>query len=424
MRVLIQEVHQLLHLQVYQNKMRKNKILIFGMVLLVLLLNLNFVLGLGVTPGRSTVNFEPGLERSFDFKIVNSDQQDLKLNIYLKGDEEIINFITLQDEYVNLKYNELEAFSSFKVKLPEEMSPGEHNVDIFVVQTDADPESGSQASLGALAAVSTQLRVNVPYPGKYLEGALNVVGDGSEDMLFSIPVINKGTSDISRAGVQLDIYSSLNKKVASLDSEEIEILGGERKEFIIKWDPAGMTPGPYRAVASIVYDAGVLELEKDFDIGKKYLELQGVEVNDFRLGDIVKMEMLVENYWSEPMVGAFVVVSLLDDRGRVIDDFKTSSYDVDSSTKETILGFWDTSGVSKGVYNATIDLNYAGKEDRYYFKLDVGLNDIKIFGIGHIIAKEGKSSDDSLLLVIAIGVIILILINVLFVVYFMRRRGK
>ena len=48
--------------------------LVFAIVFLV---SLNFVYGLGITPGRTTVNFEPDLRRDVEFEIVNTGDANL-----------------------------------------------------------------------------------------------------------------------------------------------------------------------------------------------------------------------------------------------------------------------------------------------------------------------------------------------------------
>ena len=100
---------------------------------------------------------------------------------------------------------------------------------------------------------------------------------------FVIPIVSKGNLDIARAKAVVDIFTPLNEKVASLTTQEIPVLSGERRELAAKWDTSGVSSGRYRAIATILYDESTLTIEKEFSVGADSLELKNVEVNDFSL---------------------------------------------------------------------------------------------------------------------------------------------
>ena len=392
--------------------------------MVLVLFSMSSVFALGVTPGRTTINFEPGLDRTYTFKIVNSEGKDVNLGLYIKGDDEIINYIKLKDSFVRLSSNDLQAEASFTVNFPKTLTPGHHNLEIVIGEVFNDDIGSSRASVGAVAAVSTQIRVFVPYPGKYIEAALNVLGNGSEEILFTVPVINRGQNDISRIGVQVDIYSDLNKKIDTVDAEEVSLSAGTRDEFKIKWDDRDVLPGKYKAVATIIYDEETIRIESNFDLGEKLLEIQGLEVNDFELGEISKFELLVENKWSEPIYNAYSEIMIYDNGGDIMTKFKSADYNVDSFGKKIMVSFWDTEGVAQGRYLSTLVLNYANEITTKEFEVEIGVDSIRIIGIGHVIAGANKEEPVSVVFWLVLVIVLLLAINILWFLFFRRTLNK
>lgn len=401
--------------------MNKNKIIL--LILFAFLICVSFVSALGITPGRTTLDFNPGAVENVEFKVINSDSTDVELVVLVQGDEELIKSVRLNDELISLKAGDREKASSFSVKMPSDLSPGSHIVEIVVMQLHNNWVGSSEASVGATVAVATQVVVNVPYPGKYVEAGFNIIGDGS-DMTFVVPVVSKGDLDIARIGATIDIYTSLNEKIATINTNEIGLLSGERKELAAEWN-AEVNPGPYRAVATIVYDEEVTNVEKEFNVGDKVLKLEGIEVNDFSLGEIAKFEMLVENMWSEPIQGAYAQMQVFNEEGAVMADFKSASYDIDPLSKKLMVAFWDTEGVRKGSYDSSLTLNYAQSSQRENFKLEVSERDINVVGVGYVISNEGGSDGgNNMISMLVIAVIVLILINLAWFIFFRRKFVK
>ena len=81
----------------------KNKIF-FILAILLIVLTLHNVSSIGITPGRTTLNFEPGLHKEVGFSIINSEHKDIDLMIYVRND--LIENIKLEKEHVSMKASE------------------------------------------------------------------------------------------------------------------------------------------------------------------------------------------------------------------------------------------------------------------------------------------------------------------------------
>jgi len=214
----------------------------------------------------------------------------------------------------------------------------------------------------------------------------------------------------------------LNKKVATLKTNEIELLSKERKEVTALWDVSEVNAGPYRAVATLIYDEDTLKLERNFNVGRKHLSIENVEVNDFTLGDIAKFEILVKNEWSETIGGAYSQMLVRNNKGEVMADFKSPTYDIESLDKTLMTAFWDTEGVRIGTYDASLLLHYEGLTDQQDLQLEINDDSINIIGLGNVISNGGNIfGENQLLVFLVIGVILLILINI---GWFLFLRGK
>ena len=392
------------------------KLLVFFVGILVLM---SYAGALGVTPGRTPVDFQPGLERSISFSVMNSQNEKLNLVVYPEGElKEYVEFGGGKKSLVvDMEKDEAKRDLGYKVKLPDKMEPGVHTADIVILKLPEKGEYG--AYVGATVAVVSELSVLVSTPGKYVEAELNIASLGDE-IGFVIPVSNKGEFNIVSAKAVIDIYSKLNEKVATLNSESIEVKSKERKEIVVKWKP-NVETGPYRAVATLIYDEKTMKFEKEFNVGSSDVELQNVEVRDFRLGQVAKFEMLVENKWSEPVSGAYAQTNIFDKNGRLMADFKSPAYDIPPMTKSLMVSYWDTAGVKEGTYDASIYLRNGKRSSQRDVKMEVKEDEINVIGLGYVISEKksgGEGSGLTTILIIVIGV--LVLLNVLW--FFMLRK--
>ena len=143
-----------------------NKKLMFGIVLFLLVITPN-VLALGITPGRTTINFEPNLHKEVDITIINDEHKDM--NVMLRVEGELSEVITLNRVLLNFNADEDSKTFTYKIDLLKTIEkPGTHEVKIIAMELPKDFEKEG-GYVGATVAVVTQLHIKVPYPGKYAE---------------------------------------------------------------------------------------------------------------------------------------------------------------------------------------------------------------------------------------------------------------
>ena len=325
------------------------------------------VFAFGVSPGRTTLGFESGLSKTVSFEIINSEGKDMDFILSVDGD--LSDYINVSQRKVSIGASESKKVISYDISLPDSLEPGTRTGRIIV--TEIPKESGSALSyVSGTLAVATQLHVNVPFPGKYASASLVVynVAEG-DDIIFVFPIFSKGKFNLSEVRANIDVYNNLNERIGSFNTDSIAIPSGEKKELVYRWEN-DLPVGSYFVKATLIYDEGTSPLEASFNVGSKELELQEIKVNDFSLGQIVKLEMLVENKWSELVKDAFIETKIMDDGEEVVASFRSSAYDIDPLKKTVFTSYWDTAGVAPGSYVAEVIINYIGKESKKNLKFE------------------------------------------------------
>ena len=399
--------------------MKLKKLFLFLLTGIILM---NFVSSLGITPGRTTLNFEPNLQKEVSFSILNSENKDMSVVFMIRG--ELNETVTLNQAYAEFSSTEASKSFTYIVNLPSKIeTPGKYEIEIVALELPKDLEKAG-ATVGATVAVITQLYIQVPYPNKYLDGEVNVLESDSET-IFSILVTNRGKLDIVNARATIDIYTALNEKVATIETNEQSLLSLERKELIARLDHVEINSGKYFAKVNVFYDNEVFEIEKEFLIGEMSLQILEVLVKDFQLGEIAKFNALVENKWSDKISDSYLNIVVYNKEGEIMADFKSPNYDLSGLSKSELVAYWDTGGVSSGTYDGKLILRYGDKEIEKNIQLKISDDELEVLGItGQVIVRGGDSNINWNTILIIVIIVLLVLNIVWFVIIrkFMKRR--
>lgn len=394
-----------------------NKLLIIS--LLVILLILPNVLSLGITPGRTTINYEKGLEKEVIFSIMNSEHKNMQVFLTIQG--ELNKSVTLFDSLVEFMPSEESKQFKYKIKLSDNLEPGLHTAEIVALEV---PKSGAGGTyVGATVAVVSQIYVYVPYPGKYLDADLNVLDAvQNSTATFIVPIINRGKLGIGEARAIIDIYTSLNEKVGSVETDYRRVDSGARTELSGKW-PVNVNSGNYLAKITLLYDGESRNFEKQFAIGTETLSIESILVNNFQLGEIAKLQILVENKWNQELKSVFANMLVYNNENQVMADVKSAAENIPALSKKELIAYWDTVGVGEGEYNGKLMVKYGEKSADKNLILKVSENTLDIVGVGYAIRSSGGKGMDITMILIVL-VVILLIANLSWFVFFRRIIGK
>lgn len=390
-------------------------------IFILLILILPFASAFGITPAQKIFDYSPGTEQTFSFDIINSEHKRVNLVILPEG--ELKNNVALSQYYVTLTPETPSVTIKYTVKIPSGLSPGAHYADIVVTEVP-DTSATTTTYVGAVIGIVTKVLVDVPYPGKYAESALSISTTNDGKTAFVLPIVSKGKLDIARARAVIDIYTPLNEKVATLSTQDISVLAGERREVAVEWDTSSIPSGRYLAIATVLYDESVLNLQGEFSVGKDTLDLKNVEVNDFNLGEIAKFEFLVENTLNSPANDVYVSMQVLNEDGEIMADFKSATYNIEPFSSKLLVAFWDTEGVRVGDYPAKAFINFGQTSTQKELTLDVSENDISVIGVGYVVRSADSARGNSLITVLIIAVIVLVLLNLTWFLVLRKKANK
>ncbi len=394
---------------------------LLGIILVVLILNILNVFALGITPARTTLNFQPGLQQEIEFSLINSENKEMNIQIYTEGD--LKDYIQiLGDTDFKMKSSEESRVLRYQISLPSELTPGLHKSEIVIVDMPKE-NSKEKTYVGSALAVAHQVYVHVPYPGKYIESELKI--DGEFNKRFIIPLISRGNEKINNVNAEIHIYDLNNNELAVLETDTISLDSLEQKEITATW-VVDANKGKYLAKAILNYDGEQKLLEEGFEIGSLLLDLKQIFVENFVLGGIAKFNMVVENKWIEPIENTYAEMRIYDEEFNEIDSLQSATYSIPAETQTVMNYYWDTAEISEELYNANVVLYYLDKQTQQDLKLDVKPDSISVIGLGYVISSQdsGGSSNNNLIVIMGVVIGILVLLNLLWFVVFRKRFVK
>lgn len=373
------------------------------------------VIALGVSPGRNTIDFSPNLERDFSVSVLNTESKDFSVALSVGGD--LASYVSVSEDKINFLASENSKQVVYSLKLPKGLSPGLHRAEIAITEVPVD-SLNSGVSITTTVSVITQLYVYVPYPGKYLEGRGDIVNKGTS-AVFYIPVISRGEETINEAYCEIKIYQG-ETSLGKIESNRISIESGQRKELTAEWTGE---PGKYKAVIGLIYDGKIETIEKEFNLGLENVDVLGVSVNEFKLGDVAKIKILVQNKDSGEISEAEASMKIYDVQNEKVADIKSEKYAIPSKSNKEMNIYWDTEKIDSGEYGSNLKINYEDKFVEKNLKIDVGEDSMTFRGVGFVIAPDaGGKMNMSTILYIIIG--FLVLVNLAWLIWWMRNKKK
>ena len=308
----------------------------------------------GVTPAYYIVDFETGgFEGDFEFYF--GFDKGSEMETYVSGD---------LAEYVELDKDFLEGGGKViaHLKLPNKIDEyGEHRIRVGAKQLPT--ESGGIEVIGDVGGI---IKVNVPYPGKHLEGDFHISNtNAGEDAEVRLNIRNNGEEGVYVVPI-IAIYNS------GEDAEEVKVLQFEGRvieraqsfEYIELLGTSDLNVGDYNASAVIEYDSKELELETGFRVGGIYVKIVDY-TKEFERNKVSRFEIDVLSFSNNLIENLYANVTIIDEEV----SFLTPSIDLTGWNSGKLEGFFDTTQVKPRTFEAEIVLHYGGEETREIVKL-------------------------------------------------------
>lgn len=366
------------------------------------------------------LDYEKGLKKEIDFFVFNTEHKNMKVLFSVQG--ELNSSVELYENLVDFLPSEDSKKFSYWFNMPDEIEnkPGLHKAEIIALEV---PRVSSGEYAGSSSRVVSEIEVYVPYPGKYPEAEISGLdAEQNKSTEVVVSITNRGKSEIKEAKAKIDIYTILNEKIAELETGPVSISSGEKKELTVIWN-ADSFPGDYIAKYIVFYDGESRDFEKKFAIGAKNMSIEGLMVNNFQLGEIAKLQILVENKWNQELGDVLANLIVYDSENQVMADIKSATENIPALSKKELIAYWDTVKVDEGEYNAKLAIKYGDKSITRELVFRVSQDSLEVFGIGYVVRPKIMQGA-TMATILLILVIILLVVNLAWFAFFMRMRKK
>ena len=165
-----------------------------------------------------------------------------------------------------------------------------------------------------------------------------------------------------------------------------------------------------------------MTLKSPFEVGSFLIEIKNIYVEQFRLGDIAKFDIVIQNRWNELIPDIYADMDIQDTTGRSMTKFKTASTDLSKDSTDILQAYWDTRDIDEGIYKAKLTLHFLGNNMEKKMVLTVRSDAIDIDFSPTAFATSAKSRDQTSFTIILI--ILSMVINISLIIWFARRREE
>jgi len=379
------------------------------------------VYSLGVSPARKLYNYDTDLI-SGGVDITNTQDELVNVILYASGD--LSEYLKLNQQILTLEPNQKNKKVTYTLELPDDLKPGRHEIKVHISQ--AFSESDSNNNVKTLNSITALIFIDVPYPGKFVDGRLNInTGDSARATTFTVSLFSKGDEKINNINGNIIIKGPTNEEIVRLDTNTISLPAKDSSKITASWDDVANS-GLYYAEAVINYDGEQFILRDTFYVGNKNLKISDLIFENFKLGGLAKVDVLINSFWNKDIDAVHAEIDVIDSKNVIVESFQTLTEIIPALSSKKLTGYLETKNIQIGDYDFNIKLYYDDKESERLFSSIVNADNIKLkkglTATGNVISSGSTKNNTLTLLVIAI--LILIVINVFWFIVLKKLQKK
>ena len=369
----------------------------YFLILVVILFFSLDVYALGISPSKIELDFQPNLKQEFEFLALNSVNVSFPVEVFVSG--ELEEYIDFEKQEIILEPFENRAFK-FTLELPESFDkPGNHTVDLVVLQKEMIGTEEGGFTIGAVVSVRTPMIVFVPFDGPYVDLAFESRDkEIGEEVPFLVYMNNLGTEPVDYLKGEITIFNFRDEIVGTIFFEDSLSLG-EEKQIILSWGSEGNTAGLYYAILKVNYSGESAEERAEFRLGSFFIDILDYQ-KKIEKGEINKYESVILSTWNDPLQNVYTQLDINYFGEPKI--FKSESFEIAGWENKTVVMFVDSSDMEKGTYPAKLSVFYGNTSTSVNFDIDVIM--------------------DKSIIYISLGIVVLVIIGL--IVLFNRRIKK
>lgn len=356
-------------------------------------------LGFGISPARKAHDYQPSI--SGDITIINNQKRSLDLYLVPRG--ELAEYVTISPSTVVMSPDDMDRRVRYTVEIPRgTLDPGSHRIDIVALAFQ--PSAGIE-TISAAAGVSSQVVIEVPYDGAFIETRLDYTR-ANRRVVF--PLFNKGTAPTT-VDITLTILGPTNEVIHAIRRTGNDVDAQSFTEVTINLPD--LNPGSYLLRARVEHDSRMIPLERLIEIGVPRLTLFEYELA--LSGSIVRIDLPVQSQWNERIREAYAIHDISTAGGTFIERVRTPTIEIEAFGNSQFSTFWESPG--EGDYTISTVIYYDGETQTTERTFTVTPTGISLMRTGQVTA--GGTSGW-----LIFGVIMLVIINIVLITLVVRRR--
>ncbi len=325
--------------------MIRKTILMFALLVIVLT---NTVQALGISPAQTIMEYKPGTENRFSFRIINTDNVFVDLRAYKV--KEISNYITLEKEEISLDQGDQYKEFFFSVNLPPDFSPGE-KVSRIVIEDRTPKVKIGENHVSVIVKLAHKVIVNIPQSSNYIVVDLNA-SDVGDSVSLEVLVKNEGTKDIGKLETTFHISDGENQiKEKIVGGVSLNAKDDVRLKSTIEKD---FGDGEYKVSARVKYDENSAEFSKKIIVGEPKIEIMNFQ-SIFIRNKINQLPLRLKSNWNKPINDINIVAyALVGDKKS--GETRSSTFDIEDKELKDMNMYLDLRNITEGEYPLHIDM--------------------------------------------------------------------
>ncbi|MFT4261070.1 MAG: hypothetical protein ACMXX9_01405 [Candidatus Woesearchaeota archaeon] len=316
------------------------------LVLLIILLALPNVIAVSISPGVTSIDYEPNKELEFSFRISNAEGK-VAFRIL---DSPLSQYATLSHQEVTLEKGQVQTIT-VKLNIPS----GVELYGVNSIRVEALKVVESEGLLAVTSGVRSRLEVQFPYPNRYLEltGLRidgGIIGEGTDaNALWN--VINKGNEQISYY-TRIQLLDPQGDTLYENELLQNNILAGQTHNNQYVLPTKDLRPGSYTLIKELFYDDQQIKRDIVFKIGEKNLSITGHTLR-FKENRINEFFIEIRNEWNQEFTNIRAELK--------INDLSATTHPISLQrypSQARLNGFFNAQNLALGQYDATITINF------------------------------------------------------------------
>ncbi len=324
-------------------------------IFIIFLFTISNVLAIAMSPVEYKMQYIPGAVNSCGFNLKENDGGIV--NFRVRG--ELNQSVKLDYQQLKLEPNKWYTIGCI-IKLPENLKPGPHEIDIISVQ-GTEKFGGN---VGAVGGLVLPIEIFVPYPGKYLEISNFELKDMAinKTQEVKIYVISRGEETLENIQGTITIYQE-DKIIAELKTDILKLEKNTGGELTTQLNSNGMSSGTYNAMAIVNYDKKEAKTDKTFRIGEILIDIEPLGPKKIKAHAINGFNVKLGSRWNAKIQDIYLILTILDKNGNYLNDVKSETFEIGAwdNIQKTI--FWDSKDFKPGNYQANFTAYYSEKKN-------------------------------------------------------------